>query len=130
MKDREIKTYPVEETVAVKEDKDKLRYDLVPVEAMEQIIDVLTYGAKKYKDRNWEKGLEYSRVYAALQRHLNSFWMGINLDFESQRSHLAHAGCCLLFLLQYESIPSEYNHLDDRPRHDIEKDTDRDGKEE
>ena len=38
-------------------DSGKLRYDLIPVDALEAIVEVLTWGAdNKYKDRNWEKG--------------------------------------------------------------------------
>lgn len=39
----------------IKYDGEKLRYDLLPVEALEQITKVLTYGAKKYSDNNWRK---------------------------------------------------------------------------
>ena len=54
----------------VKFDQDKPRMDLIPPETVEALAAVLTYGAKKYEDRNWEKGMSWGRVYGALMRHL------------------------------------------------------------
>mgnify|MGYP001558282212 CR=1 FL=1 len=53
-------------------------------------------------DRNWEAGFDWSRPYDALQRHLTAWWEGEDLDPESGLSHLAHCGCCLLFLLAFQ----------------------------
>lgn len=86
-----------------KHDEDKLRYDLVPTDALRGIVSILTFGAKKYTARNWESGMDWSRVYGALQRHLNAWWGGEATDSETGRSHLWHAGCCILFLIAYEN---------------------------
>ncbi len=102
-------------TEAVKDDDGKLRYDLVPVEALEEIVKVLTFGAGKYKPRNWEKGFDYGRVYAALERHMKEWWKNPGaLDEDTKLSHLAHAGCCIFFLLTFEQrgMGKEF---DDRP---------------
>ena len=98
---------------AIKEDEDKPRIDLIPPQAIKDIAEVLTYGAQKYDSHNWRDngGLEYSRVYAAAQRHLLSFWDGQSLDEETGMSHLAHAACCIVFLMSYET---EDNGKDDR----------------
>jgi len=80
----------------------KTRLDLLPVGALRQIAEVLGYGAAKYSANNWARGTEWSRYYAALQRHLFAWWEGEDVDPETGASHLAHAGCCLLFLLEYE----------------------------
>ncbi len=85
-----------------KHDQNKLRYDLLPPEALEEIVKVLTFGTDKYKDRNWEKGIDSGRVFAALMRHLWAWWMGKRKDKESGLSHLSHAGCCIVFLITYE----------------------------
>ena len=45
-----------------KYDKNKLRVDLLSFQALQGIAEILTFGAKKYGDRNWEKGLSFSRV--------------------------------------------------------------------
>jgi len=86
----------------LKFDEEKNRLELLPTEAIFAIGKVLTHGAKKYEDNNWRKGSEWHRYYGALQRHLNAWWSGENKDKETRLSHLAHAGCCLMFLITYE----------------------------
>ncbi len=88
---------------AVKFDDDKLRMDLIPPELLTEVAKVLTFGAEKYSARNWEEGMDWGRVYAALQRHLNAWWSGDDKDDETGYSHLAHAACCIAFLITYES---------------------------
>jgi len=85
----------------IKHDQDKIRMDLVPWDVVVEIAKILTFGAKKYADRNWEKGFNWSRVYGALMRHLTFWFQGQDADPETGRSHLAHAGCCLFFLLAF-----------------------------
>lgn len=81
-------------------DADKPRWDLLPWKATAAIVDVMTYGAKKYAPDNWKVVPDARRRYfAALQRHLVAWWHGERLDPESGLHHLAHAGCCLVFLL-------------------------------
>ena len=104
---------PTSKHKAVKYDEGKLRYDLVPTEALADIVGVFTYGAGKYGTRNWEQGIEASRLYAAVHRHLAAYWSGENSHNESGLSHLAHAGCDILMLLQSSRIPTA---VDDRPR--------------
>jgi hypothetical protein len=84
-------------------DTGKLRYDLYPPEALDGTVRVLTFGAAKYSDRNWEKGMSWGRVFAALMRHLWSWWRGEDKDPETGESHLHHAGCCIAFLQTYEA---------------------------
>lgn len=88
-------------TQGVKYDSDKLRFDLIPTSPMEEIVKVFTMGAMKYKDRNWEKGMKWSRPLAALERHLHSFKSGEDFDQESGLLHLAHVAVNAMFLLQY-----------------------------
>lgn len=99
----------------VKFDHDKPRWDLLPWEAIGQIVGVMTLGAKKYAEYNWAKGMHWSRVYAALLRHLTAWFGGEDLDKETGLSHLAHAGCCLLFLMSYQLWGGKYNSFDNRP---------------
>lgn len=100
---------------AIKHDGDKPRYDLLPYDAIEKVVEVLTIGANKYSDRNWEQGLKYSRCFAALQRHLVAwFQKREDNDQETNTHHLANAACELLFLLSYEVRNTDIN-LDDRP---------------
>lgn len=81
---------------------DKLRYDLVPPDAMEALVRVFTFGAKKYAPRNWEKGMPWMECDASLRRHLAAWEMGEHLDPESGEPHLAHAVWNALALLTFE----------------------------
>jgi hypothetical protein len=82
-----------------KADHDKDPWHLVPWDAVRAIVCVLRFGANKYADRNWEKGMAWSRPFSALQRHLTAWWMGEKADPETGYSHLWHAGCCVCFLI-------------------------------
>ena len=93
-------------------DQEKIRTDLLPVDSIMQIAEIFTLGAKKYGDRNWENGMNWSRVYGALLRHMFSWWLNTGIDKETGKSHLAHAGCCIMFLLAYEKRKIG---TDDRP---------------
>lgn len=99
----------------VKHDQQKIRWDLVPYDAVNEIAKVLTFGAAKYEARNWEKGMDWSRAFGALQRHLTRWFHGQDKDKETQLTHLANAGCCLFFLISWE-LRQVGN--DDRPKLD------------
>jgi len=71
-----------------KHDGGKVRYDLIPVKPLYGIAKVFTFGSDKYGDRNWEKGMKISRLYAALQRHMNAFWAGEDIDPAFRRKPL------------------------------------------
>ena len=98
----------------MKADEGKLRMELLSPTSIEGLAQVLTFGAKKYEDRNWEKGIAWSRVYGALQRHLSAFWGGRDTDYETGLPHLDHAACCIHFLQHYARHNEEF---DDRPQY-------------
>lgn len=84
----------------VKYDAGKNRLDLWPVGAYLVIGQVLTAGATKYDDNNWQIVENASnRYYAAALRHLTAWRLGELNDEETGLPHLAHACCCLVFLL-------------------------------
>jgi len=66
-------------------------YALIPVQPLRAVAEVYGYGAAKYAHRNWERGYDWDLSYSALQRHVNAFWGGEDLDPESKLPHLAHA---------------------------------------
>ena len=88
--------------VGRKDDTGKAPFSLLPWAGVQQILKVLAYGAKKYAPENWRKVPDGRRRYfdAAL-RHLTAWYGGEDLDPESGLPHLAHAGCCVLFLLEW-----------------------------
>ena len=86
-----------------KKDHGKLLWDLLPYKQVEEIVDVITFGAEKYEPYGWQKVPDAkNRYFAALMRHLTAWWEGEKIDPESGKSHLAHAGCCLLFLMWFD----------------------------
>jgi hypothetical protein len=85
-----------------KDDSEKDPWDLMPWDALREITKVLAFGSRKYGPRNWEKGMAYGRLYAATLRHMTDWWERVPGDKDTGLSHLAHAGCCVLFLLAYE----------------------------
>jgi len=102
-----------QETLAggIKHDESKRRMDLVPTSLISSVARILEFGASKYGDNNWREGLKWSRVYAALQRHLADFWDGNDLDSESGLPHLYHAACNIAFLIEFYEKRKD---LDDR----------------
>ena len=81
-----------------KYDQGKPMLDLVRPEFIEGVAEVLTFGAKKYAAHNWTQGIEYSRIIAALKRHLAEIEKGYDYDDESGLPHIDHVGCCVMFL--------------------------------
>lgn len=83
-----------------KYDQGKLRHSLMPPGVINQILEVLEYGAKKYSEDNWKKVPNArNRYYDAAMRHLDAWVQGEVIDEESGLSHLAHCMCCLAFLM-------------------------------
>ena len=98
----------------VKHDQGKLPWELLPWDAVRVVVEVLLFGKKKYAARNWESGISYSRLYAAAIRHLTAWFQeGEDVDPETGISHLAHASCCILFLLAF--VVRGMEDWDDRP---------------
>ena len=95
----------------VKNDAGKLRFDLFPVVPLERLAEVYTIGAKKYTDRNWEKGIQWGRIFAAMMRHAWKWWRGEQFDEVDGQHHLASVAWCAFALMQYEITHPE---LDDR----------------
>lgn len=91
----------------VKFDAGKPQWSLLPMDAVEEIVKVLDYGANKYAAHNWAKGMRWTRCIDAAFRHL-SVWADSkrgesnSIDHDTGLSHLAHAACNLLFLIAYE----------------------------
>lgn len=84
-----------------KYDAGKPRWSLVPWEAMSHVVRVLEFGARKYGAENW-RGVDGARVryWDAAMRHMTAYENDVTTpDSESGISHIAHAACCLLFVL-------------------------------
>ena len=97
----------------VKHDAGKLRYDLLPAHALVSVARAFTLGAEKYGERNWEKGMKWSRLYASLMRHLQEWWLGGDNDPDDALPFMAKVAGAALMLQEYAKTHPE---LDDRPK--------------
>lgn len=89
------------------------RFDLLPVDALRQVAEHYGKGASKYADHNWRRGYEWSKSYAALQRHATQFWGGEDVDEETGSHHMAAVAFHALALLEYAVSHPDF---DDRYR--------------
>jgi len=94
--------------------ENKGRFDLLPWEAIQHLAIHYEKGAKKYADRNWEKGLPVSRFMSSGIRHAGQFING-----ETDENHLIAAIWNLIcayqtvLWIQAERLPKD---LYDLPR--------------
>lgn len=102
---------------AVKYDDDKPQMHFLPPAAIIDTAKVFTFGAKKYAAYNYRngKGLDWTRVADAAQRHLQAWMGGEDLDPETGLSHLAHMTCCSLMLMD---LQKRNKGVDDRPKYE------------
>jgi len=93
----------------IKNDKGKDRWDLLPIGPVREIVKVLTFGAEKYSPDNWKYVDNHkARYFAAMQRHITSWWEDDEMfDPETGIHHLAHAGCCMLFAIWHDMNPGK-----------------------
>lgn len=82
---------------------------------VDEVVQVLEFGAEKYGKWNYMGGFKYSRMLGAFRRHLYAIDTTVH-DEETGLRHAAHALCCLLFLLEFEDNKSKYKDFDDRPK--------------
>lgn len=90
-------------TSGTKLDDGKRRYDLLPWRELGVVVDVVTFGCRKYGPKNWqavENGGE--RFVAAAMRHVAAHAEGERTDSETGLPHLAHAACSLLFAMWFD----------------------------
>lgn len=92
--------------------KGKTRLELLHPHAIEGLARVMTEGANKYDERNWEKGMNWSTVLASLKRHLLAFEKGEDYDPETGELHIDHLQANAHFISAYYKI---FPHGDNRP---------------
>lgn len=91
------------------------RYDLIPKGPLHQYAEHLGRGAEKYEEHNWRRGYEWSKSFAALQRHVWAFWGGEDIDEETGSHHLAAVIFHAMAMLEWVDTHPEF---DDRWRPD------------
>lgn len=92
------------------------RYDLLPVDALASVARLYGMGARKYSAHNWRKGYEWSKSYAALQRHANAFWSGEDFDPEFTDFDSPHLAGVIFHALTLITFMQEQPGFDDRFR--------------
>lgn len=98
-------------------DDGKNQLELISPYAEWGLGEILTFGAKKYAPRNWEQGINFSRVIGAIKRHLNAIQRGEDLDPESGLFHADHLFTEAMFLSHFFHLYERYEQFDDRPKH-------------
>lgn len=80
----------------------KLRWDLLPLAEIEDIVRVYTEGAKKYADNSWQDIPDgFNRYLGALMRHLVAYTKGERYDKEGFM-HLSAVCWNAIALLHYD----------------------------
>ena len=88
----------------------KGRYDLVTPFGLKRLAIIMEKGAIKYEDRNWEKGMEFSRLLDSAERHLEQFKMGL-----TDEDHLAQAAFNVFAIIHFQELGR--TDLDDLPKY-------------
>lgn len=101
------KRYPIMEgqldkVEGKKHDGGKPPMALLSGAALTEVAKVLEFGAKKYDSWNWKGGFKWSRLASAVLRHIFSWLSGEDKDPETGLSHLSHAACGIMFLIDFE----------------------------
>lgn len=80
--------------------KGKPRFSLLPADALQLVASVVTGGADKHGEGDWESGAETVTSHLdAMHRHLLAHQAGETKDTDSGLPHLAHAcSRCLMAL--------------------------------
>jgi len=77
--------------------QDKPRFDLIPIEPMFRVALRYTEGAKKYSERNWEKGIPVSQYVSSALRHLYQYLAG-----DRSEDHLAAVIFNIMAIMHHE----------------------------
>lgn len=72
------------------------RFSLIPREFLWELACHYGRGARKYADRNWERGYKWSLSQDAMERHFNQWLLGEDNDQETGTNHLV---CALWHLI-------------------------------
>lgn len=86
------KEYTPSDITKAEDGKQKPSLAGLPPKVLEQVAEVMSFGASKYYFGKWlkEPTTQYKRVDSAL-RHINKWLQGVDVDDESGLPHLVHA---------------------------------------
>ena len=111
-------TDDLKQGVATRDDGGKSeRASLIPIGFIRGLRQHAVIGARKYTDHNWAKsgGMQYSRVYDSLCRHLDAFWDPDESDYDEETgSHHLIAAAWNCMALWFYSVQDAKKRKDDR----------------
>jgi hypothetical protein len=105
-------TVTVDPDTGARKEQQLARFDLIPPAPLWQLAEHYGRGAKKYADRNWEGGYDWSKSYDSLNHHLNKWWQGEDIDPENDAPHLVAVAWHAFALLEFANTHPE---KDNRP---------------
>ena len=79
----------------------KPRFDLLPPEALKALAAHYGKGAEKYAARNWERGMDWCKCFASLERHAWAWMGGEDLDPENGSHHMIAVAWNAIALFTY-----------------------------
>jgi hypothetical protein len=88
MTDRRAEVRYVDPTTGGEKGTKLARFDLIPEIPLYALAEHYGRGAGKYDDHNWRRGYPWSISFAALNRHLWTWWNGEDEDPELHSHHL------------------------------------------
>ncbi len=91
---------------AVRQRLDNVRFDLVSPQGLRRLAETYAYGAQKYDDHNWRKGMPFSSLMNHLVTHIYAYLAG-----DRSEDHLAHSAWGLFALMEFEETRPELNDL-------------------
>ena len=83
-------------------DAEGVRFDLITPIGLRRLAETCAEGARKYGDRNWEKGMPATVLLNHAIRHIYLYLAG-NRD----EDHLAHAAWNILGVCHFEEVMPE-----------------------
>ena len=106
-------SYAMNKEQGTKHDEGKLRYDLIPPYPLMRLAEVYTIGARKYGDRDWEKGISCSRLLGSMLRHIEAYRAGELVDKDDGQLHMASVAFCAFAVLYFDG-KAHFDFEDDR----------------
>jgi len=79
----------------------KPRFDLLPPEALKALAAHYGKGAEKYAARNWERGMDWCKCFASLERHSWAWMGGEDIDPENGSHHMIAVAWNAIALFTY-----------------------------
>lgn len=86
----------------IRHNKGKREWSLLSFTALGGLVDVLSFGLKKYSRDNWKKGLKQTETADSLMRHLFAYLGGEDKDPETGLSHISHVQCNAMFMEYFD----------------------------